>query len=234
MTAMTVLRTTRAAWYKHRFSVVGIPAVFLLAALVLFADSVLQRHWLSVHHLSGCLVANATTGGSWCVSSAAWASFSSPSQTPNVIVVAVLALPVLARPVRRGAMGGPGVRERRVPVHLDAGHQPAALAARHVRPARPARRGERRDIRRRSVLVVPGRAMAGRHVDLVVAVEFVRADPALHRGLDRADDGARAAMRRAHPAGAARHDRVHRDARGMCLPVPDLAAPVAVRHRNGS
>ena len=59
------------------------------------------------------------------------------------------------RPVRRGAMGRPGVRERRVPVHLDPGHRPAALAARHVRPARAARRGERGDIRRRSVLVVP-------------------------------------------------------------------------------
>jgi hypothetical protein len=93
---MTVRRMTRAAWYKHRFSVVGIPAVFLLAALALFADSVVQRHWLSVHHLSGCLAANATTGGSWCVASAAWASFSSPSQTPNVIAVAVLALPALA------------------------------------------------------------------------------------------------------------------------------------------
>ena len=95
MTAMTV-RMTRAAWYKHRFSVVSIPAVFLLAALALFADGVVQRHWLSVHHLSGCLAANATTGGSWCVASAAWASFSSPSQTPNVIAVAVLALPALA------------------------------------------------------------------------------------------------------------------------------------------
>lgn len=95
MTAMTVLRVTRAAWYKHRLSVIGIPAVFLLAALALFADSVVQRHWLSVHQLSGCLAANATTGGSWC-ESAAWASFSSPSQTPNVIAVAVLALPVLA------------------------------------------------------------------------------------------------------------------------------------------
>ena len=234
MTVMTVLRTTRAAWYKHRFSVVGIPAVFLLAALVLFAGSVLQRHWLSVHHLSGCLVANATTGGSWCVSSAAWASFSQPQPDAQRHRGGSSGPARPGWPVRRGAMGGPGVRERRVPVHLDTGHQPAALAARHVRPARPARRGERRDIRRRSVLVVPGRAMAGRHVDLVVAVEFVRADPALHRGLDRADDGARAAMRRAHPAGAARHDRVHRDARGMCLPVPDLAAPVAVRHRNDS
>ena len=96
MTAMTVPRMTRATWYKHRFSVVGIPAVFLLAALVLFADSVVRRHWLSVHHLSGCLVANTTTGGSWCVSNVAWASFSDPSQTPTVIAVAVLALPVLA------------------------------------------------------------------------------------------------------------------------------------------
>ena len=95
MTAVTVLRMTRAAWYKHRFSVAGIPAVFLLAALALFADGVVQRHRLSVHHLTGCLVANDTTGGSWCVSSAAWASFSNPSQTPNVIAAAVLALPVL-------------------------------------------------------------------------------------------------------------------------------------------
>ena len=53
MTAVTVLRMTRAAWYKHRFSVAGIPAVFLLAALALFADGVVQRHWLSVPHLSG-------------------------------------------------------------------------------------------------------------------------------------------------------------------------------------
>lgn len=95
MTAVTVLRMTRAAWYKHRVSVVGIPAVFLLAALALFADSAVQRHWLNVHHLNGCLVANATTGGSWCVNNAAWVSFS-PSQNPNVIAVAVLALPALA------------------------------------------------------------------------------------------------------------------------------------------
>ena len=94
MTAVTVLRMTRATWYKHRFSVVGIPAVFLLAALALFADSVVQRHWLSAHHLNGCLVADPTTGGSSC-QSAAWVSFISPSQTPNVIAVAVLALPLL-------------------------------------------------------------------------------------------------------------------------------------------
>jgi hypothetical protein len=95
MTTMTVLRATRATWYKHRFSVAGIPAVFLLAALALFADGAVQRHYLSVHHLNGCLVANATTGGSSC-GSAAWVSFISPSSTPNVIAVAVLALPVLA------------------------------------------------------------------------------------------------------------------------------------------
>ena len=94
MTSATVLAMTRATWYKHRISVVGIPAVFLLAALALFADSAAQRHWLSAHHLNGCLVANATTGGSWCVNNAAWVSFS-PSQNPNIIVVAVLALPAL-------------------------------------------------------------------------------------------------------------------------------------------
>jgi hypothetical protein len=95
MTAMTARRMTRATWYKHRFSVVGLPAVFLLAALALLADSVVQRHWLSAYHLTGCLAANATTGGSWC-GSTAWASFSSPGQTPDVIAAAVLALPGLA------------------------------------------------------------------------------------------------------------------------------------------
>ena len=96
MTAVTALRMTRAAWYKHRFSAVGLPAVFLLAALALFAGGAGQRHWLGVHHLNGCLVADNTTGGSWCVASAAWASFSNPSQAPNVIAAAVLALPALA------------------------------------------------------------------------------------------------------------------------------------------
>jgi hypothetical protein len=96
VTAVTALRMTRAAWYKHRFSAVGLPAVFLLVALALFADGAGQRHWLGVHHLNGCLVADNTTGGSWCVASAGWASFSNPSQAPNVIAAAVLALPALA------------------------------------------------------------------------------------------------------------------------------------------
>ena len=96
MTAVTALRATRATWYKHRFSVAGLPAVFLLAALALFADGAGQRHWLGVHHLAGCLVADNTTGGSWCVASAAWASFSNPSQTPNIVAAAILALPALA------------------------------------------------------------------------------------------------------------------------------------------
>lgn len=95
MTAVTMLRMTRATWYKHRVSMVGMPAVFLLAAAALFADGAVQRHRLSVLHLGGCLVANATTGGSWCVDNAAWASFSS-SQNPELIAVAVLALPALA------------------------------------------------------------------------------------------------------------------------------------------
>jgi len=94
VTTVTVLRMTRATWYKHRFSVVGIPAVFLLAALALFAEGVVQRHQISAHHLNGCLVADPTTGGSSC-QSAAWVSFISPSQTPNFIAAAVVALPLL-------------------------------------------------------------------------------------------------------------------------------------------
>ena len=94
MTAVTMLRMTRAAWYKHRVSVAGIPAVFLLAALALFADGAVQRHWISAHHLGGCLVVNATTGGSDC-QSGAWIMFISPSQTPNIVAAAVLALPAL-------------------------------------------------------------------------------------------------------------------------------------------
>src|SRR5580658_5451997 len=78
MTAITARRMTRATWYKHRFSVVAIPAVFLLAALALFAVSVVQRHYLSVHHLNGCLVVNATTGGSSCAN-LPWFAFLQPS-----------------------------------------------------------------------------------------------------------------------------------------------------------
>jgi hypothetical protein len=94
MTTMTARQMTRATWYKHRFSIVGMPAVFLLAALALFAVSVVQRHYLSVHHLNACLVANATTGGSSCAS-LPWFAFLQPSPPPNVIAEAVLALPVL-------------------------------------------------------------------------------------------------------------------------------------------
>jgi hypothetical protein len=94
MTALTARRMTQATWYKHRFSVVAIPAVFLLAALALFTDGAIQRHYLSVHHLNGCLVANAETGGSSCAG-LAWVLFIRTSSTPNVIAVAVLVLPVL-------------------------------------------------------------------------------------------------------------------------------------------
>jgi len=52
VTAVTALRMTRATWYKHRFSAVALPAVFLLAALALFADGAGQRHWLGAHHLT--------------------------------------------------------------------------------------------------------------------------------------------------------------------------------------
>jgi hypothetical protein len=52
---INVPRMTRVTWYKHRASVLGIPGLFLLAAALLVIDSVLQRHWISSHHLTYCL-----------------------------------------------------------------------------------------------------------------------------------------------------------------------------------
>ena len=63
------------------------------------------------------------------------------------------------RLVRRSAVGGPRVRRRRLPVHLDPERQSASLAARHVRTTHPARRGNRRDLRCRRALVVPAGAV---------------------------------------------------------------------------
>ena len=53
--AINVPRMTRVTWYKHRALVLGIPGLFLLAAALLFIDSVLQRHWISSHHFTYCL-----------------------------------------------------------------------------------------------------------------------------------------------------------------------------------
>ncbi len=54
-TAVKVPRMTRVTWYKHRASMLGIPGLFLLAAALLVTDSVVQRHWISSHHFTGCL-----------------------------------------------------------------------------------------------------------------------------------------------------------------------------------
>ena len=53
--AINVPRMTQVTWYKHRALVLGIPGLFLLAAALLVIDSVLQRHWVSSHHLTYCL-----------------------------------------------------------------------------------------------------------------------------------------------------------------------------------
>jgi hypothetical protein len=102
MTALTlsVPRMTRVTWYKHRVSMLGIPAVFLLAALLLFIDGILQRQWLSSNHLSGCLVQWQNSGNSICVFSKnaaklrAWGSFENVGRS-NMTELAALALPAL-------------------------------------------------------------------------------------------------------------------------------------------
>jgi hypothetical protein len=53
--AVAVPRMTRVTWYKHRASMLGIPGLFLLAAVLLVIDSLVQRHWISSHHFGYCL-----------------------------------------------------------------------------------------------------------------------------------------------------------------------------------
>ena len=65
--AINVPRMTRVTWYKHRASVLGIPGLFLLAAALLFIDSVLQRHWISSHHLTYCLAYAGNATSSRCL-----------------------------------------------------------------------------------------------------------------------------------------------------------------------
>jgi hypothetical protein len=95
----TVPRMTRVTWYKHRVSMLGIPAVFLLAALLLFVDGILQRQWLSSNHLSGCLIQWKDSGNSVCAveptaKAMAWSRFEDSGRT-NVIELMALALPAV-------------------------------------------------------------------------------------------------------------------------------------------
>jgi hypothetical protein len=98
--ALTVPRMTKVTWYKHRVSMLGIPAVFLLAALLLFIDGIVQRRWLSSNHLSGCLVQWQNSGNSICAYSKnvatldAWGRFENVGRS-NVVELAALALPAM-------------------------------------------------------------------------------------------------------------------------------------------
>lgn len=65
--AINVPRMTRVTWYKHRASMLGIPGLFLLAAALLVTDSVLQRHWISSHHLTFCLAYADNSTSSRCL-----------------------------------------------------------------------------------------------------------------------------------------------------------------------
>jgi hypothetical protein len=102
VTALTIAvpRMTRVTWYKHRVSMLGIPAVFLLAALLLLIDGIIERRWLASHHLSACLVQQQDSGSSVCAFSRnpavlrAWEDFSNDGHT-TVVLLAALTLPAL-------------------------------------------------------------------------------------------------------------------------------------------
>jgi hypothetical protein len=65
--AIKVPRMTQVTWYRHRALVLGIPGLFLLAAALLVIDSVLQRHWVSSHHLTYCLAYADNSTSSRCL-----------------------------------------------------------------------------------------------------------------------------------------------------------------------
>jgi hypothetical protein len=65
--AIKVPRMARVTWYKHRALVLGIPGLYLLAAALLVIDSVLQRHWVSSHHLTYCLAYADNSTSSRCL-----------------------------------------------------------------------------------------------------------------------------------------------------------------------
>ena len=94
--AVKVPRMTRVTWYKHRVSVLGIPGLFLLAAALLFIDSVLQRHWISSHHFTYCLAYADNATSSRCLtqnspsSLGAFAGFVNYWRTEGTVVAVFL------------------------------------------------------------------------------------------------------------------------------------------------
>ena len=95
MTALTLIvpRMTRLTWHKHRFSLLGVPVAFAVAAVALFIAAFPEQHWLSVHHLSHCLAVN-PSGNESC-NGFGLIGPGTPGNT-YVIAGAVLALPALA------------------------------------------------------------------------------------------------------------------------------------------
>ena len=65
--AIKVPRMTQVTWYRHRALVLGIPGLYLLAAALLVIDSMLQRHWVSSHHLTYCLAYADNSTSSRCL-----------------------------------------------------------------------------------------------------------------------------------------------------------------------
>jgi len=94
--AINVPRMTRVTWYKHRAAVLGIPGLFLLAAALLFIDSVLQRHWISSHHFTYCLAYGDNATSSRCLTQDApyqlgvFAEFVNYWRTEGTVVAAFL------------------------------------------------------------------------------------------------------------------------------------------------
>lgn len=89
---MTTPRITRYAWYRHRPAVVGIAALFAAVALVLFADGLVQRLYLSEHHVTGCAAPWWSGNVPPQCRSQAWTDFVGEGHQVKYMTLALLAL----------------------------------------------------------------------------------------------------------------------------------------------
>jgi hypothetical protein len=99
--AFKVPRMTRVTWYKHRALMLAIPGLFLLAAVLLVTDSVLQRHWISSHHFTYCLAYADNDTTSRCLTGDAFFQLGTFAEFVNywrteIAVVAVFLLAAMA------------------------------------------------------------------------------------------------------------------------------------------
>ncbi|HLK02339.1 MAG TPA: hypothetical protein VKU39_20855 [Streptosporangiaceae bacterium] len=85
-----VPRMTKVAWYKHRAAVLGIPGLFVLAIGLLVIDGLMQRAWISAHHVGACLTSFQLWPDHSPCQSPVWYLHVSPPRTEFIVLALAL------------------------------------------------------------------------------------------------------------------------------------------------